>query len=168
MKMRRYFIIILLGIQILISCTRLPKPDSGICNEVKGKLIPVNSIPNLYVWTDVCNVYVLRDGDKALLIDLGDGSVLSHLSDLGIKQVEWVLFTHHHREQCQGYPLLKNTSTKIAVPNAERLFFESPGSFFKMKPSLNDPFTVYGSSYLRPPIDPVIVNRVFSSMDTIT
>lgn len=166
--MKRYCLIILLGILILTSCTRLAKSDSGLSNEVNEKLIPVDSIPNLYKWTDVCNVYVFRDGDKALLIDLGDGSVLSHLSDIGIKQVEWVLFTHHHREQCQGYPLLKNTSTKIAVPNAERLFFESPNSYFKMKPSLNDRFTVYGSSYLRPPVEPIIVNRVFSPMDTLT
>lgn len=58
--------------------------------------------PNLFAWTDTCNVYVLRDGDSALLFDLGDGSVLSHLDEIGVKRVEWVLFTHHHREQCQG------------------------------------------------------------------
>lgn len=37
----------------------------------------------------------------ALLIDLGDGSVLEQLPKIGVKRVEWVLFTHHHREQCQ-------------------------------------------------------------------
>jgi len=54
---------------------------------------------DLHVWTDTCNTYVLRDGDAALLIDLGDGSVLDHLADIGVRRVEWVLFTHHHREQ---------------------------------------------------------------------
>ena len=49
--------------------------------------------PDLFAWTDTCNVYVLRDGDAALLIDLGDGSVLDHLSEIGVKRVEWVLFT---------------------------------------------------------------------------
>src|SRR5436190_21320857 len=33
--------------------------------------------PDLFVWTDTCNVYVLRDGDAAMLINLGDGSVLN-------------------------------------------------------------------------------------------
>ncbi|HND55608.1 MAG TPA: hypothetical protein PLV92_24505, partial [Pirellulaceae bacterium] len=33
------------------------------------------SFPNLYSWTDTCNVYLLRDGDAAILIDLGDGSI---------------------------------------------------------------------------------------------
>jgi hypothetical protein len=32
-------------------------------------------------------VYVLRDGDAALLIDLGDGRVLEHLADIGVKVV---------------------------------------------------------------------------------
>ena len=60
------------------------------------------SVPDLFLWTDTCNVYVLRDGDAALLINFGDGSVLDHLSEIGVKRVEWVLFTDHHREQCQG------------------------------------------------------------------
>src|SRR5690348_7594596 len=62
--------------------------------------------PNLFLWTDTCNVWVLRDGDAALLIDLGDGSVLDHLPEIGVKRVEWVLFTQHHREQTQGAPRL--------------------------------------------------------------
>src|SRR5436190_10311488 len=55
--------------------------------------------PELYVWTDTCNVYVVKDGEDALLVDLGDGSVLEHLAEIGVQRVEWVLFTHHHREQ---------------------------------------------------------------------
>ena len=45
------------------------------------------------VWTDTCNIYVIRDGDAALLIDLGDGSVLDQLETIGVRRVEWVLFT---------------------------------------------------------------------------
>ena len=58
--------------------------------------------PDIFLWSDTCNVFVVRDGDAALLIDLGDGSVLDALSEIGVRRVEWVLFTHHHREQCQG------------------------------------------------------------------
>ena len=54
--------------------------------------------PDLFVWTDTCNVYVLRDNDTALLIDIGDGSVLDRLADIGVTRVEWVLVTDHHRE----------------------------------------------------------------------
>ena len=80
-----------------------------------------NAQPELFVWTDTCNVYVLRDGDAALLIDLGDGSVLEHLADIGVKRVEWVLLTHHHREQCQGIERIDRTVTRVAGPKAEQV-----------------------------------------------
>ena len=123
--------------------------------------------PDLYVWTDTCNVYVIRDGDAAVLIDLGDGSVLDHLSDLGVKQVDWVLFTHHHREQCQGAPKLKGSNAKVGVPAAERDLFEQPAKYRKMNVRLNDAFTIHGTSYVRPPVQPIAVDRAFSKMDTL-
>lgn len=126
------------------------------------------TMPDLFVWQDTCNVWVLRDGDSALLIDLGDGSVLKALPNLGIKRVEWVLFTHHHREQCQGAPLLAGTVAKVGVPAAERALFERPTDFRKMKVRLGDVFTVHGASYVRPPIQPIPVDREFSRMDTFT
>jgi glyoxylase-like metal-dependent hydrolase (beta-lactamase superfamily II) len=132
-----------------------------------GRLAAVDTklAPNVFVWTDTCNVYVVRDGDTALLIDLGDGSVLDHLEEIGVKQVEWVLFTHHHREQCQGAPKLKGTGAKIAAPEAEQDFFEKPASFRKMNVSLGDTFTIHGSSYVRPPIEPIGLDRVFKTND---
>ena len=30
--------------------------------------------PGIHAWTDTCNVYVIKDGSAAILIDLGDGS----------------------------------------------------------------------------------------------
>ena len=87
--------------------------------------------PDLFAWTDTCNVYVLRDGDAALLVNLGDGSVLEHLSEIGVKRVEWVLFTDHHREQNQGASKLgpwRERGTKVAAPAAERALFERPFS----------------------------------------
>ena len=71
--------------------------------------------PDLFVWTDTCNVYVIRDGDSALLIDLGDGSVLDRLPELGVRRVDWVLFTHHHREQCQGASKLRAWNAKVGM-----------------------------------------------------
>src|SRR5688572_297444 len=54
---------------------------------------------DLYVSTGTANAYVLRDGEHALLIDLGDGAVLDDLPSIGVRHIEWILFTHHHREQ---------------------------------------------------------------------
>lgn len=135
-----------------------------------ARLTPVDSrlIPDLFVWTDTCNVYVLRAGDVALLIDLGDGSVLDHLSEIGVRRVEWVLFTHHHREQCQGAARLAGCGARVAAPEAERALFEEPVEFRKMNVRLGDAFTVYGSSYVRPPIQPIALDRAFKTNDTFT
>jgi len=124
--------------------------------------------PQLFLWSDTCNVWILRDGDAALLVDLGDGSVLDHLAEIGVKHVEWVLFTHHHREQCQGAPRLVGRETKIAVPAAERALFETPSEFRKMQVNLRDAYTIHGASYVRPPIQPIKVDRAFEKMDTFS
>ena len=166
--MKRCFTIFHFLLQGVASSAFSPVSNADKMNDASGKLVPIASIPNLYKFTDVCNVYVLRDNDSAILIDLGDGSVLSHLSEIGIKKIDWVLFTHHHREQCQGYQLLAPWNSKIAVPESERRFFEQPLSFRKTNPSNGDAFSVHGASYLRPPIQSIPVDRAFSRMDTFT
>jgi glyoxylase-like metal-dependent hydrolase (beta-lactamase superfamily II) len=125
-------------------------------------------LPNLFLWTSTCNTYVLKSGSKAILIDLGDGSVLDHLTEIGVQQVEWVLFTHHHREQCQGAERLQQLGAKVACGVNEKAFFEQPLNFRRFRPKLGDPFTVHGTSYVRPPVQPVKIDHAFQKMDTFT
>src|SRR5690349_13445827 len=104
-----------------------------------AKLQPASSAwPNVFVYRDTCNVYALRDGDAAILFNLGDGGVLKQLKDAGVKQVEWILFTDHHREQCQGAGQLDRSVTRVAAPKTEQDLFENPLSFRKWRPTLND------------------------------
>lgn len=130
------------------------------------QLVLPGTDPDLFVWSDSCNVYVVRDGDTALLIDLGQGQVLDHLAEIGVRRVDWVLFTDHHREQCQGATRLRGSDVKFAAPQAERELFEKPAQFRPMKVSLGDRFTIHGSSYVRPPIEPIPLTRSFSTNDT--
>ena len=123
---------------------------------------------DIYLFPDICNVYVIKSGELGLLIDLGTGDVLDHLKEIGINKIEWVLFTHHHREQTQGYPRLKNTGAKVAVPEVEKALFETPMNFRKMAPALSDAFTVHGASYIRPAITPIKADRTFVKMDDFT
>ncbi len=125
--------------------------------------------PNLFVWTDTCNVHVLRDDEAALLINLGNGSVLEHLGEIGVKRVEWILFTDHHREQAQGASKLgpwRASGTQVAAPEAERALFERPLDFRKMNVSLGDAFTIHGASFVRPPIQAIPLDRTFTTNDT--
>jgi len=147
--------------------TDLNQPARAVPPATSAALrrVDAEAWPNLFVWTDTCNVYVLRDGDAALLIDLGDGSVLDHLPEIGVQRVESVLFTHHHREQCQGAGRLKGTGARAAAPETERALFEKPAEFRKLHVSLGDAFTIHGSSYVRPPIEPVPLDRTLHTGD---
>lgn len=84
----------------------------------------------LYLVRDVCNVYLLKRGDRALLIDAGDARVLELTDRLGIKRIDWVLQTHAHRDQCQGAPRLAAQGTRIAVPANEQRFFTDAEGFW--------------------------------------
>jgi len=130
--------------------------------------LAVDGALEVLVWKDTANVYVLRQGDAALLVDLGDGSVLDHLAEIGVQRLEWVLLTHHHREQCQGHPRLRGWQAKVAMAEKERALVERPADFRKVRPSLGDAFTVHGASYVRPPVEPLAVDRGLKPMDTFT
>ena len=85
---------------------------------------------NLYRVNDACNVYVVRRGHRALLIDSGDAHVLELMKSLGIRSIDWVLHTHSHRDQCQGTPLLVASGVKVAVPDKEERFFADATGFW--------------------------------------
>ena len=119
--------------------------------------------PDIFLWTDTCNVWVLRDGAAALLINLGDGSALDHLNEIGVKRVEWVLLTDHHRELCQGIARLDRKMTQLAAPKDEQELLENPLQFRKWRPTLGDKFTVHGASYVRPSAVPIRVDRALAA-----
>jgi glyoxylase-like metal-dependent hydrolase (beta-lactamase superfamily II) len=86
---------------------------------------------NLYVLEDTCNVYVVRSGSSAVLIDFGSGAILDHLSALGITSVAWILHTHHHRDQAQGDGRAVEAGIPIAVPEHEHHLFEAAENFWR-------------------------------------
>lgn len=124
--------------------------------------------PNVFVGRDTCNTYLLRDGDAAILFNLGDGSVLDHLQDIGVKHIEWVVFTDHHREQCQGMGWIDRSVTKVAAPQAEQALFETPLAFRKWRPTLGDAYTVHGASYVRPPAQGIKIDRLLAPDEVFT
>ncbi len=86
---------------------------------------------NLYVLEDTCNVYLVRDGSHGVLIDFGSGAMLDHLGALGVSSVDWILHTHHHRDQAQGDGLAVARRIPIAVPAHERHLFEDAENFWR-------------------------------------
>ena len=85
---------------------------------------------HIFIHHGSINVGILRDGNRALLIDCGDGSVRSTLDALGITTVDTVLFTHHHRDQASGVGIVASDDTRIGAPVQERQWFESVETFW--------------------------------------
>ena len=90
---------------------------------------------HLAVYHGAINVGIIRDGDRAWLIDCGDAAVLPAVMKTRTRRVEQVLFTHHHRDQACGAGELVANGAKLLVPEAERKWFE------KVKDYWNDPRT---------------------------
>jgi glyoxylase-like metal-dependent hydrolase (beta-lactamase superfamily II) len=88
---------------------------------------------HVYRYDDTCNVYVLTSGDRALLIDLGAGGVLDELDTIGVNHVDWLLHTHHHRDQCSGHARLA-VDTRVGVPASEEHAFADVERFWQTAP----------------------------------
>jgi glyoxylase-like metal-dependent hydrolase (beta-lactamase superfamily II) len=80
----------------------------------------VEVAPAVACFRDTCNVYVLRSGREAILVDFGSGAVLDHLDALGVDRVTDVLVTHHHRDQVQGLQRAVDHGAHVWVPPVER------------------------------------------------
>jgi glyoxylase-like metal-dependent hydrolase (beta-lactamase superfamily II) len=104
-------------------------PENPVHFAPEGGLTQVS--PNLYLLRDTCNVYVLKNGDRALLIDFGSGHVLKLLGQIGITKVDGILHTHHHRDQCQGDGRAVGQRIPIHVPAHERHLFEDAENFWR-------------------------------------
>lgn len=86
---------------------------------------------SLFLFEDCCNVYILKKGERALLVDFGSGEILNHLAEIGVREVDRVLVTHHHRDQVQGLCDLKDYAFNVSVPAKEAHFFEDVESFWR-------------------------------------
>jgi len=85
---------------------------------------------HLFLFRDVCNVYIVKNDARGLLINAGKGRVLNSLDEMGIEKIDWIIHTHHHRDLCQGDSSLIKEGAKIAVPASEWSLFEDAKGFW--------------------------------------
>ncbi len=87
--------------------------------------------PHVAVYRGVTNVGIIHDGEKAVLIDCGDGRVSQVLERLGIAKVEAVYFTHYHRDTSCGGTGFASKDAKVLVPATERHLFDGVDSYWR-------------------------------------
>lgn len=85
---------------------------------------------SLFRLTDCCNVYAIRKGNRAILVDFGSGKILEHLEEIGVPDIDQVLVTHHHRDQVQGLAELDEYPFQLVVPAGEAFLFENVEQFW--------------------------------------
>lgn len=93
---------------------------------------------NLYMYRDTCHVYVVKNGQDAVLVDFGSGDVLDRLAEMGVERVAAILMTHHHRDQGQGLPRAAAAGIPIWVPHNEQDLFAAVDAFWQAREVLNN------------------------------
>lgn len=93
---------------------------------------------NLYCYQDICNVYIIRSGNQAVLIDFGDGAILNEIEEIGVGTISDVLITHHHRDQCQGLNKAQAAGIRIWAPHTEQDLFQEVAAHWQAREVFNN------------------------------
>jgi glyoxylase-like metal-dependent hydrolase (beta-lactamase superfamily II) len=81
---------------------------------------PAQVAAGVFRFEDTCNVYAIRTGREAVLVDFGSGTALERLAEIGVERVTDVVLTHHHRDQAQGLARAVEAGARIWVPPVEQ------------------------------------------------
>ena len=92
---------------------------------------------DVFRYTDTVHCYLIRRGRDAILVDIGDATVLDHLADYGVDRVTDVVMTHHHRDGAQGLARAAAAGIAIHVPPQERDLFDRVDEHWQMRPLEN-------------------------------
>jgi glyoxylase-like metal-dependent hydrolase (beta-lactamase superfamily II) len=124
----------------------------------------VNVVPRVSCFRDTCNVYVLRSGAEAILVDFGDGDVLDHLAELEVERVTDVLITHHHRDQLGGLRRAVDAGIRVWVPPFEESLIAGVSEHWATRRTMND-YDLREDRFSL--IEPVPVSGVVSEYRTV-
>ena len=144
-----------LGCGAELHCVLADSSAGGGRCAASGKITTVSD--HVLVYHGPINVGIVRDGDRALVIDCGDESVSDALGQLGISRVEQLLFTHYHRDQSCGATKFMSTAT-IGVPTEERDLFANPGKYWSDDNQLYRVYQSFRPDHLTP-AEPLPVAR---------
>lgn len=88
-------------------------------------------LPGLYRFEDTCNVYILCQHGRAIVIDYGSGAWRKAAAALNLPPIERVYLTHHHADQCAGLERETDLPFTVHAP-AEEAHLYQPESLKKL------------------------------------
>jgi glyoxylase-like metal-dependent hydrolase (beta-lactamase superfamily II) len=104
--------------------------------------------PNIYRLQDACNVYLLKSGNSGILIDAGSDRLAAALESVGVENIDWILHTNYHRDQCLGSVDLKNNGAKIAIGKLDAAYLQGSATELPVNTAdrylLSDELSGYG------------------------
>ncbi|MBM3241262.1 MBL fold metallo-hydrolase [Candidatus Poribacteria bacterium] len=95
-------------------------------------------ISGLRIYRDVINVGVLQRNGRVLLIGCGEGKIFEQSPlekggrGLSVRpeNVDWILMTHHHRDEAAGLAPVLEHGVRLAVPAKEQYLFDAVETFW--------------------------------------
>lgn len=142
---------------------RAARPASA-ADPAPGTITKVSD--HLLVYHGPINVGIVRDGDRALLIDCGDESVRDALRESGITRVEQLLLTHYHRDQSCGAASLPKP-VAIGVSADERELCENPAKYWNDDGQLYRAYASFRPDHLTP-AESLPVSRTLADGDSFS
>ncbi|GGO26077.1 MBL fold metallo-hydrolase [Deinococcus humi] len=94
-------------------------------------------LPDVYRHTSSAHVYVVCDADSAVLINIGDGSVLDCLPTQ-VRHVQAVLLTHHHRDVAAGAARAVRAGIPVYILQGEGQSLLDPALYLSMADRRNN------------------------------
>lgn len=90
-------------------------------------------LPDLFLFEDTCNVYVLKNGEDSVVVDFGSGVWMENLNKIGVRSIRHVFLTHAHRDQCYGLSRCQEWPFEVhaSVDDLEFYRTEALGQFWK-------------------------------------
>ena len=111
--------------------------------------------PNLYWYRDTCNVYLLKDGERGLLIDFGSGGVLDHLDGAGVKAIDGCCTPTTTATSARATHCWSRPGSPIAVPDREAALFAEADAFWRLRRQISTTTTLRASATRLPGPVPV-------------
>ncbi len=120
-------------------------------------------LPNVYRFTDSCNVYAVGGSQGVLIVDAGTGRWLDHRSDLPAPPVA-LLCTHYFRDHSAGAALAARRGIPVYVPEGERELFADPLFHFQRR----ETYIIYDNLWdLFAPIEPIPIRGVLRDYERL-